>query len=1276
MVTIDRISRPFLLLPFFILLYVVSLGQDFKFHQLQSNQILDNQSILSIDQDKEGRLWFGGKDKLYVYDSRSVKNIFENDSLFINGEYLNKIAIDEQNNIFLGTAYSLLIYNATEQQYIAPKNHNLLNAQINDIKLWRGKAFVASSKGLFLISFDKKREKYAIEKQITDQRVQTIGFIDENTLMYSSKNQIFTKQLKGTAQTPKSKIMLPITDDFITAIYSYDKKIWIGTHNSGIFVYERNQLIKRINENNSLLLSNNIRKIAKINDTILIGTLKGLTVVDQRDHITNFTHEINVPWSISQNSIYDVYQDDQNIVWVGTYFGGINAIYPNSFPINTLTSKSTSKYRLQSEIISSIVEDSGKLYIGTEETGLQIIDKLSGSSKNSPISSNLVKSLLLTDNKLYIGQHIGGLSILDLRTNKLQNNRLSKQDIARANNVNEIIADVNGNIFLGTDNGIVQWDSEKEFFFEETKGFAINQILDNKMDGLFTIIRGKLWFKKYKDQKFEPIETKNIKKPIYSLSLDENGDLWISTDNQVFLLNAQNTILVYEDPEFKFGNILHLHNLLWICTNQGLLRYNLNTKQLHTFNIEDGLTANSLQSSKFYVSDNDQVYITSLKGINIFNPKEIKLNNRPPTVLFSKFSIFDKEARLATIDGKKDIPYHIHLSYDQNYFTIEFAASNFIKPQKNQYKYKLGGFDKDWKQTSYPVARYMNIDPGEYTLWMLASNNDGVWTENPLGIRIQIAPPLWKTWWAYLLYALIGLLLLHFVIKFIVERQLLINSEKEHEKKIRFFTQVSHEIRTPLTLITVPIEEIISSTQEMPSIQAKAKRLQKNANKLLGIVNELLDFKKIDDGKEKLLPRPVRIKPYLEEFFYLFSDLAIAKHLNFYIKDIEDIGTISLDTKQFDKALFNLLSNALKYSYEGGTVFLETQIIDNKYIIRIADNGIGISENNQFKIFEEYYRDPKAQDTIGTGIGLALTKKIVEQHKGEIECTTQFIDEQKFTFFTIKIPTKYFAKGDSTEYENNEEKRVIAFLSMNRLEKETLLLVEDNRELSETIANLFNDHYNVLTAYDGEEGLENALKYLPDVIVSDVMMPKMNGIDMCEKIKSNILTAHIPLILLTADTSESSHISGLKYGANVYLEKPFNTNVLLFTVKNLLEIASNKRKEFNIQSPSFHSEIDHKFLLRIEEIIDKNLLNNHFSVDFLSREIGMSPPILYKKIKAITNLSVNNFIKQYRFKKAVQLLKSEKSISEVAYAVGFSDRKYFSREFKKHFGVNPSDFSH
>jgi CheY-like chemotaxis protein/anti-sigma regulatory factor (Ser/Thr protein kinase) len=527
------------------------------------------------------------------------------------------------------------------------------------------------------------------------------------------------------------------------------------------------------------------------------------------------------------------------------------------------------------------------------------------------------------------------------------------------------------------------------------------------------------------------------------------------------------------------------------------------------------------------------------------------------------------------------------------------------------------------------------------------------------------------------LYAGLFTLGVHFVIKFVVEREMLINSEREQEKKIKFFTQISHEIRTPLTLITAPLDEIISETANLTSTQNKVKRIKKNASKLLGVINELLDFKKFDDKHFVLKKTDISFREYIEDTFYLLNDLAKTKHLNYYIRQLDAVGLQSIDTVQFDKVMFNLLSNAIKYTPEYGTVYLDLIESDDSFSINIVDNGIGIATDNQFKIFEEYYREEQANDAIGTGIGLALTKQIVLQHKGDIRCFSQDDEKGKWTVFTVTLPKQAGEKVEPQAIgllaKETEDVSILVPSTLDTSLQQTILIVEDNKELLATVVNLFQDTYTVITAGNGEEALSKALEYIPDLIISDLMMPYMDGAQLCQAIKTNMMTSHIPFILLTAVTDSNSQTLALEHGANIYLIKPFDNKQLFLSAHNLMAVSQKRSTEFEVKTATFDNELDAQFISSLNQLIEENIQSDGFDVNFIARTMGMSAPILYRKLKAISNLSLNNYVKTYRLNKAKELLTSTMNISEVAYAVGFSDRKYFSKEFKKQFGYNPSE---
>jgi signal transduction histidine kinase/AraC-like DNA-binding protein/ligand-binding sensor domain-containing protein len=1112
--------------------------------------------------------------------------------------------------------------------------------------------------------------------QGTPAYISTLSNLSENTVYFARDNEIWELSIPQLEIKKSPRYNFFLKNEYITTIYADQwKQLWIGSRLDGFFILDGKGHNRNFREeNNPAVLSNYIRKIIGIDSKIYIGSLNGLMQVDQQLNITTHKRQANVPHSISQNSIYDIFLDRQNIIWTGTYYGGINAVYPDLTPFRTASSKSFNKQSLNSNVVSSIAEYRDSYFIGTDEDGVYRYDKRRGSISKLPYNfpTQLVKNVKVFGDKLYVAFHAGGFSVVDLKHGTYKNIHIGSLLTDFTNNVWDIL--VEGDVaYIATEDGLYRHtELQHPELVEETKGQNIQQLIRDEYGNIFVLAGRKLWRKDAGASKFV-IEKSLDSLYIQHISLHEN-DIWISTGPVVYCLGSDGRLQeMFSSDDISIGSIHKTEDIVWCGTDKGLLRVELSSGKRFLFNRADGLPVNDLLYSRFYKDSRDELFITTLNGIVYFNPKSVKVNTTTPTAYLTDFKIYG-ESLLERDSLSADIsPSSINLDYNQNFFTIHFASDNLIKSKKNKYKFQLTGFDKEWTSSTEPNAQYMNVPPGIYTFKVYTANNDGIWSPEPFEITIKISPPLWKTWWAYLLYIALLIFVTYILLKFIIERKILLNSEKEHAKKINFFTQVSHEIRTPLTLITVPLNDLFKSTKHLPDINLKIGRLHKNANKLLNIVNELLDFRKIESGYQPLNQNIVHFKSYLEDFFYLFSDLAIAKNLNFYIKKLDDPGFIAIDIKQFDKALFNLMSNAIKYCHEKGIVFLETKITENKFLIRIVDNGIGISNNNQFKIFEEYYRDPKAEDSIGTGIGLAITKQIVEQHQGKVYYTPEKINDQPHTVFTIELPLELFQTDRPEEEDAHARDDNYDHFIEKTSGKHTILLVEDNREMAEVISNSLKDYYHVIYAHDGETGVLKAKQHLPDLIISDIMMPNKNGLELCNDLKSDVLTAHTPIILLTADTKETTQISGLKYGANAYLHKPFDPEILLLTTQNLLQIARQNRKNYTAGQSGILSDIDQDFIKELEKIIDQNLSNHLFNVDFLASELGISQHILYKKLKAITDLSVSNFIKRYRFQKAFELLKVNSNVTEAAYAVGFSDRKYFSKEFKKYFGKNPSE---
>ncbi len=1259
-------------------------GQEMKFSPITEENVFDKQPVLSIDQDSKGRLWFAGEANLFMYNSREVQNLVDIDTSFKKLGYITKLLVDPHDVLFIASSTHLFLYDIKQRRWLSEgRSPFKKKLTINSMEYIDGKVYIAAAEGLY--TAQKTGNHYILKKGLKRSNVQYITKTEKGQYVLGSTAGIELLKLNGAQFEVMDNLNIPLVEasSYVFPTLLADKaSLWVGTKFSGLYKFDFEQKTwTNYNERNSRLLSDNVRKVIKDSSgRLLIGTLKGLSVYQEgNNEFSNYKHNSLSKYSLSQNSIYDIFIDQQKIVWIGTYFGGINAVYPKYFDVQSLSTQSVLQGRLNSDIISSMGESADGYWVGTEEEGIHFVRKDRKQVKGLAhlTTSNLVKDLFVRNNKLYIAQYAGGYSVYDIKQNKVTQYPLEPPNKYHLrNNVYSIYVDSLENVYLGTNAGLYYVRAGKSPEFEKSLPEAVvSSIKSDGRGNLYVLISGKLYEKKVGATQFNsvPFEENGAVNGFY---VARNDEVWVTTEDKVFHLTGRaEAKLILQTKYNPLGWPMVVGDTLWVTSKQGLLFFDLKDQYSNLLNQYDGIQVKNLQRSKMFYSEDDNLFLLTLSGLISIQPKQIKFNKTAPNNIVDRIAVNGHKIGFDRLTFNRELKrYQLKLNHDENFITIDFSSSNFIKPAKNRYRYKLEGFEKNWTESSRPEARYTYIPQGNYTLLLYSSNNDAVWSNKPLELEIIVLPPFWKTWWAFLLYVIVAVVLLHFCIKFIVERELLLNAKQTYANKIKFFTQISHEIRTPLTLITVPIEEIVKETESLPLVKSKALRLKKNANKLLDIVNELLDFKKFEDGYESLDREPVELRSYLEDFFYLFSDLALSKRLNYYIKGIEDNMVVDIDRKQFDKVLFNLLSNAIKYSEEGGTIFLNVYGTLKSVQVEIADNGIGVAENKQFEIFEEYYRADNAKETIGTGIGLALTKKIIEQHDGYIRCVTEQVEGKTFTVFQITLPR---AEGKSVLPKDGVDMAVSPALPMSKaelLEQRTLLFVEDNVELVNMMVPILEDQYEVIVARDGEEGAEIAIQRMPDIIVSDVMMPRMNGMEMCHIIKSNIVTSHIPIIMLTADNTPDSQMNSLRYGANMYLQKPFDTQMLLYSIKNFLDISQRKREAFDMERPQLLPVADQQFLTKMEGIIEANLMNVSFGVDFLAKEMGMSQPVLYKKLNAVTNLSVNNFIKNYRFKKATQLLRSESNISEVAYAIGFSDRKYFSKEFKKHFGKTPTDY--
>jgi signal transduction histidine kinase/DNA-binding response OmpR family regulator len=739
------------------------------------------------------------------------------------------------------------------------------------------------------------------------------------------------------------------------------------------------------------------------------------------------------------------------------------------------------------------------------------------------------------------------------------------------------------------------------------------------------------------------------------------------------------------------------------------------------------------------------MYFGGPNGFVRFNPKDIKDNAFIPPIVITAFKKFNKDAKLDTVITEKKL---IELGYDENNISFEFAALNFSSPQKNQYAYKLEGLDKDWVYSgTRRFAAYPNLDPGEYVFRVKGSNNDGVWNEEGISIAIIIYPPWWKTWWAYSAYALLFIFALfgirryelnrlHFKNQVKLDKVVLKEKEETDKMKSRFFANISHEFRTPLTLILGPAEKISSDTSD--DIKKDANIIKRNSRRLLQLINQLLDLSKLESGRLKLEASKGNIVSFVKGVALSFESLAESKDISLKLLPEKEFIEMYFDKEKMMQILTNILSNAFKFTPEEGKIEVKVNLPtpksppeegtikgvlspptegrgvgqkkvnwDNYVSISIRDTGIGIPQEEIPKLFDRFYQvdSSHTREYEGTGIGLALTKELVELHHGTINVESV---KNEWTEFTLEFPLgREHLKDeeiieDKTEVIPGEARNlIVSEQNKNQVEsilgdstsktpqnddevnteKTIILVVEDNYDMRQYIRESLDGNYLIEEAVNGDQGVRKAEKIIPDLIVSDLMMPKMDGNELVKRLKNDEKTSHIPIILLTAKAGQENKLEGLETGADDYLTKPFDIKELQVRIKNLITIRKKLQEKFskiNFQLPFVKehkfSGIDEKFMIKVGEVIEKHISEEDFSIEDFGSEVGMSRMQLHRKLKALTGKSASRYIRSIKLEKGKRMIEAkEGNISEIAYSLGFGSPTYFTRCFKEEFGYTPSE---
>jgi signal transduction histidine kinase/ligand-binding sensor domain-containing protein/DNA-binding response OmpR family regulator len=1324
---------------------------------------LNKNTILSLYEDKEGIIWIGtyggglNRFDFALQEFSHLENNSANQNSLSNNQVF-EIFEDSEGAFWIGTEQGVDLFYKDENKF--EKVDNRLGIHFGKTEAItedrQGDIWIAGGNGVF--RYSRLHKTYQRLVLFPEQMAEMPGSFVWDVYV-DRRGDLWVGSIWGLSKynyisgdfahyKPYGWSEFSERNFHVRNIYEdHQNNFWIGTDGAGVLLFNReDQTFSKLSDQHSssgMQWDDVITSIFEDKTgNLWFGTFKsGIIKIDMLSKkFETYRHEPYNGNSLLKSDIKAVCQDHSDIVWVGTEKGGLSKIDRKRNTVTTWLFNPANINSLPDNVVLSIVKGVGnKFWIGTFNGGLSLFDAENGAFYRMPELKNSsgercnVVWIVYPDvsNKLWIGTWGAGLQLFDPESREYECFDINQEGVPSNHSVLSVCRDFHGYIWVGT-----YGDGLKKInpLTKEVQHFRHHEgnnksLIDNVVNVVF-----------------------------------EDGDrnLWIGTKDGLDLFDRQKEEFIHFStldglPNNVINGILQdEENNLWISTNKGLTKFNFNSGQFRNYNIHDGLQGNEFNRGVCFAAPSGEFLFGGVNGLNIFRPSEIKDNPYIPNVVITDIKIKNTSA---TIKCKKGIlqkhisaSEEITLPYDFSVLTFDFVALNFTKSKKNQYSYYLKNYDEEWRFVSEQrTATYTNLNPGEYEFFVKGSNNDGLWNEQGASIKLTILPPYWKTWWFRTI--IVTLIWGGFTVLFMMRTQMMKRQKLELEKlvaerthelqlqksavesknmelekqkqeilrqrdqveemtqkvheadqmKLRFFTNISHEFRTPLTLILGPVEKMLNSnlTNE---IREQLSLIHRNALRLLRLVNEIMDFRKIETGRMKLRVTNSDFSAFMHDIYFSFNELAKRQKISYTFKC--DKGEIFgwFDRDKMEKVLSNLISNSFKFTPPGGQIIVaieeQSRWDGNMYkkygIIKVSDNGRGISRENLERIFDRFYQVEGSTSTgwQGSGVGLSLTKNLVDIHYGSIDVKSE---RWNGTTFTISIPIEkqnYNSEEivDSLHSDNNfivplnsleeweGEKDEIENKTMADTSKPTVLLVEDNPDVRVYIKGEIKNDYNLLEAENGLEAIKLAKSHTIDLIVSDIMMPEMDGLELCSRIKTHLDTSHIPVILLTARTADDYKLKGLEMGADDYVFKPFNATVLSARIKNLIETRKLLRQRFGQDIYLSPKDItvtspDEKFLTKALEVIEQFMSDSEFDVDKLVDEVGMSRSAFYRKLKSLTGQSANDFIKTIRLKRAAQILRQNKlTVSEVSYEVGFNDPQYFSKCFHKQFGKTPSQY--
>lgn len=1219
------------------------------YHKESAASSISNNKIWSLLCDRQGTIWVGTDDGFNRYQEATKSfTVYQPNQKLPNtmvGKSVNSIIEDKEGKLWLGNWSGGLnsfdkrtqqFKNFQQQQLPGLKNPNDVWAIAYDEKgaIWVGTYW----SGLFRFDLNKHTFSAFKSPEKSNTGIYSILPVSGNTLLVGGSNGFHWLDTENNKWEPLKNL---VNYAFGDAYKDRDGIIWINAKNGFLKIDSKQYKF----DLKALKLGDaEVKSIASKDDQIWVGTNKGLYTFNYKTGQLSVFKKNSTPNSLESNDISKLYFDSKGTLWILTE-DGFDSYDPQSKIFSHHAHHSVLGSLFNEDVFRDILEAEPGIYYLATDAGLKIYNSHNNtfkhyfSNKNDKyaLSNNHLYSLL-KDQKgdIWIGTYGGGLNRFNPQTGRFQVFRSQERSNGgiSSNIIRGLFQDAQQNIWVATPDGLNRFDAKDQKFvvYSKKDGFASN---------VFT-----------------------------NITQDSQGNLWVVTES-------------------------------------GLSKFDPKSMKVRNFDAADGVYVNSV-----LVNGGKDIYLAGAMGLIKFDPLAIPFNKIIPPVYFTDFQLFNKSVvpdPEGPLQQNLNLTKELTLDYEQSVFSFEFVGLNYRYPEKNEYAYMLVGFDKKWNHVgTQRKATYTNLNPGTYKLWIRASNNDGVWNDQGKELIINIRPPWYWTWWAYTGYAAAIALFIYLYLLYRNKQADLkykikvanIEGEKEKElseKKLSFFTNISHEFRTPLTLIINPIKELLYHDDKNVDT-SNLNIVYRNAKRLLSLVDQLLLFRKADAEEGKLKATDLDIVNLCKEVYLCFSHQANSKSIAYDFVTSSDHIWIYADREKLEIAIFNLLANALKFTPDGGNVRLEIQETNDSITIKVIDTGCGIPEATGEKIYNRFYQETDENTSLrsGFGIGLFLVRNFIENHGGSI--TYSSLPNQGTTFTIALQKGKHHIHPDqvipvsesssallmelAAEEVNVPLEQTIATPQEEELasEKKTILIIDDNKSIRDYLVSVFKPYYHLHVATSGEEGMTMIRELLPDFIISDVMMQGISGIEICSQVKEDAALSHIPIVLLTASSAPEIKLKGLEIGADDYISKPFDKDLLVARVAGILKSKNSLQKYFyneitlNPNTSKISSEY-RDFLQECIRIVEEHITDPNFNIQVLAEEIGISRSSLFNKIKSISGRSSNSFIRFIRLRKAAEIfINTDNTISETMFMVGINDIKYFREQFNKLFHMNPSEY--